>query len=248
MLHQRGDSRMTSTLYVALISPALLDTWHVYFPLCSGVRFLRLSVHLFFLPSSPPAPLWSSSSGRLSFSHTMSGRGLPLAVHFSLTELPTGRAMTRFRIFDGWVKRGRTANGGEGERKREKERETTEIRSCSSKMCVKMLLLIHHGRTTLSYEHSKCLNHFLFSLQQELFKSLLLSSDPAPLIPDLFNYAAIKKMHCLNPELRNNENGEEPQTQKTAAYHHCKHTRMTAGDKNQTRHPLTQFLSHKTAS
>lgn len=107
MVSMHDDSRMTSTLYVALISPALLDTWHVYFPLCSGVKFLRLSVHLFFFfPSSPPC---SFGSGRLSLSHTMSGRGLPLAVHFSRTELPTGRAMTRFRIFDGWVKRGRTA-------------------------------------------------------------------------------------------------------------------------------------------
>lgn len=41
----------------------------------------------------------------------MSGRGLPLAVHFRRTELPTGRAITRFLIFDGWVKRGRTVSG-----------------------------------------------------------------------------------------------------------------------------------------
>lgn len=79
----------------------------MYFPLCSGVRFFRLRVHLFFFPSSPS----SSASGRLSFSHTMSGRGYPLAVHFRRTELPTGRAMTRFLIFDGCVKRGRTASG-----------------------------------------------------------------------------------------------------------------------------------------
>ncbi|TNN75857.1 hypothetical protein EYF80_013827 [Liparis tanakae] len=98
---------------VALISPARLDTWQVYFPLCLGIRFFRLRVHLFFFPSppAPSAPASSSSSGRLSFSHTMSGRGFPLAVHFSRTELPTGRAMTRFLIFDGCVKRGRTARG-----------------------------------------------------------------------------------------------------------------------------------------
>lgn len=32
-------------------------------------------------------------------------------MHFRRTELPTGRAMTRFLIFAGWVKRGRTTSG-----------------------------------------------------------------------------------------------------------------------------------------
>lgn len=96
---------MTSTLYVALISPARLETWQVYFPLFSGVRFFRLRVHFFLRPS----PTSSGVSGLLSFSHTMSGRGFPLAVHFSRTELPTGRAITRFLILAGCVKRGRTA-------------------------------------------------------------------------------------------------------------------------------------------
>lgn len=142
---------MTSNLYVALISPALLNTWHVYFPLCSGVTFLRLNVHLFFLPSSPAAPLCSSRSGRLSFSHTMSGRGLPLAVHFSLTELPTGRAMTRFRIFEGCVKRGGT-----------EERESTQIRRRLCKICweeTEERKLVHrlHCSLVLKSEESMCL-------------------------------------------------------------------------------------------
>lgn len=99
-----GYSRMTSTLYVALISPAQLETLQVYLPLCSGIRFFRLRVHFFWRPS----PTSCSVSGRSSFSHTMSGRGFPLAAHLSRTELPTGRAITLFLIFVGWVKRGRT--------------------------------------------------------------------------------------------------------------------------------------------
>lgn len=97
-------SRMTSTLYVALISPARLDTLQVYLPLCSGIRFFKLSVHFFWRPW----PTSCSVSGLSSFSHTMSGRGFPPAVHLSRTELPTGRAITLFLILAGWVKRGGT--------------------------------------------------------------------------------------------------------------------------------------------
>lgn len=97
-------SRMTSTLYVALISPARLDTLQVYLPLCSGIRFFKLSVHFLWRPW----PTSCSVSGLSSFSHTMSGRGFPPAVHLSRTELPTGRAITLFLILAGWVKRGGT--------------------------------------------------------------------------------------------------------------------------------------------
>ncbi|TNN84195.1 hypothetical protein EYF80_005522 [Liparis tanakae] len=90
--------------------PASSSLARVYLPLCSGARFFRLRVHFFWRPS----PTSCSVSGRSSFSHTMSGRGFPLAVHLSRTELPTGRAITRFLIFAGWVKRGRTIRDTRG--------------------------------------------------------------------------------------------------------------------------------------
>lgn len=159
---------MTSTLYVALISPALLETWQVYFPLCSGFRFFRLRVHFFFFPSSP-APPSSSASGRLSFSQTMSGRGLPLAVHFRRTELPTGRAMTRFLIFDGCVKRGRTAR---------KEEFETVIRNTSileNKFCFYCLLMesaieARRGHKKLLAEMKGLQNSFIFTSSVLFFR------------------------------------------------------------------------------
>lgn len=100
-------SRMTSTLYVALISPARLETLQVYLPLCSGTTFFRLRVHFLWRPS----PTSCSVRGRSSFSHTMSGRGFPLAEHLRRTVLPTGHAITLRLIFSGCVKRGRAARG-----------------------------------------------------------------------------------------------------------------------------------------
>lgn len=94
------------------MAPARFDTRHVYLPLSSGRRFFRLSVHFLLLCSPAPEPLkaWSS------FVHVMSGRGCPLATHLSRTELPTGRAITRRRILEGCVKRGRAAGwGGRGQ-------------------------------------------------------------------------------------------------------------------------------------
>lgn len=99
--------RITSTLYVALISPTLLNTRHVYFPLSSGFRFFRFSVHFFFLFS----PISWGVRGLLSFSHVMSGRGFPLATHFRRMELPTGRAITLRLILAGCVNLGRAVKG-----------------------------------------------------------------------------------------------------------------------------------------
>lgn len=104
---QRLHLRITSTLYVALISPTLLNTRQVYFPLSSGFRFFRFSVHFFFLFS----PISWGVRGLLSFSHVMSGRGFPLATHFRRMELPTGRAITLRLIFAGCVNLGRAAKG-----------------------------------------------------------------------------------------------------------------------------------------
>lgn len=103
LLGQNRYLRITSTLYVALICPTRLKTWQVYFPLSSGLRLLRLSVHFFFLFS----PISWVDSGLLSFSQVISGLGFPLAMHLSRTELPTGRAMTLFLILAGCVNRGR---------------------------------------------------------------------------------------------------------------------------------------------
>lgn len=97
--------RITSTLYVALISPTLLNTRHVYFPLSSGFKFFKFSVHFFFLFS----PISCGVRGLLSFSQVMSGRGFPLATHFRRTELPTGRAITLRLILAGCVNLGRAA-------------------------------------------------------------------------------------------------------------------------------------------
>lgn len=94
---QRLHLRITSTLYVALISPTLLNTRQVYFPLSSGFRFFRFNVHFFFLFS----PISWGVRGLLSFSHVMSGLGLPLATHLRRMELPTGRAITLRLILAG---------------------------------------------------------------------------------------------------------------------------------------------------
>lgn len=106
-LHPRLHLRITSTLYVALISPTLLNTRQVYFPLSSGFRFFRFSVHFFFLFS----PISWGVRGLLSFSHVMSGRGFPLATHFRRMELPTGRAITLRLILAGCVNLGWAAKG-----------------------------------------------------------------------------------------------------------------------------------------
>lgn len=102
---QRQHLRITSTLYVALISPTLLNTRHVYFPLSSGFKLFKFNVHFFFLFS----PISWGVRGLLSFSQVMSGLGFPLATHFRRTELPTGRAITLRLILAGCVNLGRAA-------------------------------------------------------------------------------------------------------------------------------------------
>lgn len=98
---------MTSTLYVALMLPAVLETWQVYLALSCGCRFFNVRVHCGRRPGRGPASrVWS-------FHHVMMGSGFPVAGHLSRTEEPTGCSRTRRRILVGRLKRGFTAEGDE---------------------------------------------------------------------------------------------------------------------------------------